>query len=624
MKNFLFSVVFYFCCVQIFSQTINKLPTAAVWLKTDEANQQVSRDSIADFFNFNPILDISKAGILHDVGTWDKFSVLLAFRSESGTEVPLLSLRGKNTAVYFSNQKIMARDTVKIKRNPRNGLIMSYISSTGNKSRHGNAMLLPKPENMISEEGKHNDLLEILYFPKALDDNAKRRIETYLSIKYGISLSPGSDYLDTKGNKIWDAEKNAGFDHRVTGVGKDVATGLHQYISGNAEKDGLHIGFQGKKNSEKVTDGSYWIWGDNGAVASIPEEASVDGFKAMPRIWKMSVTENRFHVPGRLTLDKKIIKLPHTGDTQKQEGKTQVLWLAVSKGGDSSFDYQGATFYKTASEDAAQIVFDNIRWDEDNSGSDQFTFVMAPDYFITNEVVGNCNASDPAKVTVKLHGGVAPYEVYLNAGGNSQKKSGLEDEVVFGQVTGADYFISAKDASGKNASATLQQNDFSVIRATILPKWTLDTSGQVKIEISGTGADQAYSCLWFFGDKPISTSKDMAATEEGTYSVVVKNEEGCEKKMFFSVSKEDNLVHDGWAIYPNPVASGKTFHVDFNLKKPSDVSLSIFDFANRLIKHAELGKITSFTYPSSLAFPGSYLIMLTIDGKTETAKIIVN
>ena len=76
-------------------------------------------------------------------------------------------------------------------------------------------------------------------------------------------------------------------------------------------------------------------------------------------------------------------------------------------------------------------------------------------------------------------------------------------------------------------------------------------------------------------------------------------------------------------LYPNPAKMDEPFHIKFQLEKESDVSVALFDFSNKLLKSKELGKIKASEYTETLSTIGTFLIVVVIDGKAASAKIII-
>jgi len=84
---------------------------------------------------------------------------------------------------------------------------------------------------------------ELIVFNEVLNDNQRHIVESYLAIKYGITLNPvqdtlgssegnnGYDYLNSAGNVIWQSENTDVFKYNVAGLGRDDFRQLDQRIS---------------------------------------------------------------------------------------------------------------------------------------------------------------------------------------------------------------------------------------------------------------------------------------------------------------------------------------------------------------------------------------------------------
>lgn len=158
----------------------------------------------------------------------------------------------------------------------------------------------------------------------------RNRIQSYLAIKYGITLGvngTSQDYVDSDGTVIWDQSANVGYNYDIAGIGRDDASGLIQKQSrsvNNAFDGGyraqgiLTMGLTDiydtnnqniANNSTTFTNKQFLTWGNNGADLDLAAaEVSVNmsagispsldtpvSFVAMQRIWK--VVENNGDIP---------------------------------------------------------------------------------------------------------------------------------------------------------------------------------------------------------------------------------------------------------------------------------------------------------------------------------------
>ncbi|MGE6220961.1 hypothetical protein ACQKCH_14120 [Nubsella zeaxanthinifaciens] len=151
-------------------------------------------------------------------------------------------------------------------------------------------------------------LPEFIYYPFKLTSVQSQKINTYLAIKYGTTLSAG-DYLSTNGTVVWNRTANASYNNRIFGIARDNAEALHQKQSqsrmrpaGNLSSEFLKVSkgslqTTNTANTGSLNDGDYVLLGDdNAALASQSTEIpSVidDGsctFLRIAREWKVQIT----------------------------------------------------------------------------------------------------------------------------------------------------------------------------------------------------------------------------------------------------------------------------------------------------------------------------------------------
>lgn len=76
---------------------------------------------------------------------------------------------------------------------------------------------------------------ELIVFSRMLTPDERRKVESYLAVKYGITLK--GSYLDSDGNLTWDMAENQAYHHRVTAVGTDTAGSLSQPLSATSYEE---------------------------------------------------------------------------------------------------------------------------------------------------------------------------------------------------------------------------------------------------------------------------------------------------------------------------------------------------------------------------------------------------
>lgn len=142
-------------------------------------------------------------------------------------------------------------------------------------------------------------IAEVMAFVNNINTN-RNSIETYLAIKYGITL--GHDYYDGNGNNIYSILT---YNNNIAGLGYDTSYGLNQQVSASIN---LPLGTSSRVvmstsgdftsanpgRTTPLTNGQYLIWGDNGGDAtswSTPS-ATTGVFPVVSRMWKVQNTNN--------------------------------------------------------------------------------------------------------------------------------------------------------------------------------------------------------------------------------------------------------------------------------------------------------------------------------------------
>ena len=125
---------------------------------------------------------------------------------------------------------------------------------------------------------------ELIVFSRMLTPDERRKVESYLAVKYGITLK--GSYLDSDGNLTWDMSENQAYHHRVTAVGTDMAGSLSQPLSATSyEESPVYAALKengtyhdanpynpssasrllvmGRENGNPMPDRGFAFWGDD-------------------------------------------------------------------------------------------------------------------------------------------------------------------------------------------------------------------------------------------------------------------------------------------------------------------------------------------------------------------------
>ena len=378
-RKILIAFFITFSFTNTFSQSKTTFCDNCLWIKGKEQtnsstiNIEVIEEIKNSQLNFNPTIDFKNDKILNKYKNLvtKKFTFFIVLKSLAKDEKLLLSFNRSSSKSSLSNTKMYTdKEVLFTNDNPKNGSIVSYLSSKNSIGSKKNGSLLF--DDILFDNNKEHQILELLYLPRLVSEKEQSYIETYLSIKYGISLKDKNYYGSTE-KKIWDYKENITFNNRVTGIGNDEKIGLNQKQSQNSLQDGLSIGLGTilKKNIDNksiLINNSYLLWGDNNKTTVLEKEKNKDQ-KRMKRVWKLvTVSDSVTDYTTQFKIDKKLMSL----DLDKEN--KDPIWLVIDASKSDKFNYDDAQYIKATVNNENELIFDNIKFDSNNDYL--FTFVQ--------------------------------------------------------------------------------------------------------------------------------------------------------------------------------------------------------------------------------------------------------
>lgn len=163
--------------------------------------------------------------------------------------------------------------------------------------------------NTGSDEEFHGDIAEVIVYNRDLTTLEIQQIESYLAIKYGITLGANdelwdsstsssasvtysgtsSNYYNSTGTILWNGATNAGYGYSIIGLGRDNASGLLQTKSTTSSvvtSDILTI--EGEIGSF-INNNSFLLTGHNGAPTTLTSSGTPERTTSVfNRMWKVS------------------------------------------------------------------------------------------------------------------------------------------------------------------------------------------------------------------------------------------------------------------------------------------------------------------------------------------------
>ncbi|MFK2821339.1 LamG domain-containing protein, partial [Flavobacteriaceae sp. LMIT009] len=277
----------------------------------------------------------------------------------------------------------------------------------------------------------NGEIGEIIVYNYKVPATERYRIESYLGIKYGITIGingTSQDYVDTDDRVIWDQSANVGYNYNVTGIGRDDVTQLEQKQSKTVNTtDDITIGIKGIETTnqgnttEFFSDKTFLMWGnDDGALThDSGNDISKDfglgtttttstSAKRIDRIWKMVVTDS---VPTiKLSIPKSMVSATNPGDADE-------YIMIISDDDTFSTNVTSATMNIVGSDLEVDWYFENTKYI--SFGSTEITtavsrsasFDRSDSYISAGDVNDLANMSYTISAWLKREPGVGKFDV---------------------------------------------------------------------------------------------------------------------------------------------------------------------------------------------------------------------
>ena len=255
--------------------------------------------------------------------------------------------------------------------------------STAGASRTGSGFSLTTPIRI----GKHNsndsnadsnldgDVAEVLTFDGILSETDRKKVESYLAIKYGITLNGDTDqlgvtagnvnydYVDSDGNVIWTTDAN--YRRDIAGLGLDSGYDLNQQISKSVNPNAIvtmaidtDFSEGNLKNRGSITEKDFLIWGNDGvALGEITTEIPASSVThRLTREWRVQKTGT--------SITNVSVQIDLNGSSHT--GTVNTLYLMVDKDNDGDFSTGTIEYFPAASLNGDVAQFNNVNFDNNN------------------------------------------------------------------------------------------------------------------------------------------------------------------------------------------------------------------------------------------------------------------
>lgn len=559
-----------------------------------------------------------------NLGKLEAFSLLTVCQeSDTVAERVVFSLGSDTSAGMILTNKRMAALDIYQYANYNHGTmtypkIYSYtqnkIPESGTATQNLQFGRHPRHQNLPVSH--YNGIMaEVILFPRVISPGERQRAESYLALKYGITLNQEypTSYLNSSGEVIWDAEVNATHNKNIAGLGRDDISGLNQRVSESTQIPGvMKVGVSGE-----LKNNSFLIWGDNGRALRFDEDS---GIRRMLREWRLSAF-NYVGGPVNVAINELLL---HDIDPLLP-GET--YWMMTDRSGTGNFPFSETDYFQSQplSYPERIIRFDSVTVDTDFSGSDLFTIIAAPSFFARSIVVPpKCETPHSGAIQTDIAGGAPPFNVLLKGTTNNIIK-------VFANVAGrhhlfdgigqGGYHLQITDAAGKIFTEEIMVSNLSLWENTLARSYTLPKGETLVLNAAEGMPSGNYLYSWTLPDGSLFNREEIKIDTPGKYLLSVTDADNCKSVAEVKVKQTGRSGFKETELFPNPVNGW--FALRISLEWAMDINVKITDMSGKIIKQTMLRNDSYYLYNDIINEPGTYMITIVADMHSETLKLIV-
>jgi hypothetical protein len=559
-----------------------------------------------------------------DLGKLAAFSLFTVCQEKDTlNEWEILSIETDTVAeMVLTSRRIAALDTYRyanykmnLKTSPK---IYSYTqnktSDPATASRRLQFGSSPHPQH-LPVSGFNGIIPEVILFSRYISPIERQKVESYLAIKYGISLNqefPVS-YLNSTGEIIWDAEINSTYCENIAGIGRDDLTALNQRISESTQTPGvMKIGVTGELNNN-----SFVIWGDNGKPFRFVEEP---GLRKLEREWKICSHnfkgENLYFSSDELSFNE--INPLRTGET---------YWMMIDRSGTGKFPFSTTEFVQCMPSLLTEktVQFNSISIDPDFSGSDVFTLLAAPQLFARSTIKSpKCNSTQSGEIQLEIAGGMPPFEIILKGSSISSLQTVSKEygrDHIFGDISQGSYEFQVTDADNNKYFEKIWVSNSTLWESRIIQDYKLKEGEKLIINASDGMPAVDFFYTWTLPGGSHVYDEVVSIEQPGNYLLSVTDNNSCNSTHEIRVIQTGKSNFRNVQLFPNPVKGWFALRMD--LERKMDVNVVISDITGRVLKQTVFKNDLYYQYNDIIQLPGIYYITLVSDYETETLKLIV-
>lgn len=553
------------------------------------------------------------------------FTVCMADNPEQ--EQNLWELQHADGSIDMTTQAVGSEEKRLIynKSFSKNPLLVTYEQSFN----HSSSKQVSKAEglylgNFSADTTKNysGGLAEILVYPKIFDYKKKQAIASLLALKYGITLTNGFPYCDSRKKVVYDIADKPQFRFHIAGIGREDALNIYQRQSASQLPDaaiaiGLgQIADTNEANPSELSNRDFMIWGTTDASLNL-STATNQPIKTLDRLWRMQVNGRSFgNQPTQVQLDLSKTNLP-------QELEPNQYLLVIDRKGHDNIDFNhDVTYYFASSNDGSTLHFNNVVWDTDDSGADTFSFALLEDLTMDVAITApiNCTGIESGRAGGLIKGGLPPYTYKVNRENVLvQDLITTADSLSIDHLSAGTYTVLATDRLQNTLSATLTLEGPQPVTLTLVQEHQLKFEQTLTLDATIPNRNDI-TYQWSLNNEVISDEATIDITEAGLYTITATSDTGCTDTLEIKVNPSNILEY---TLYPNSTSDGN-YSINILLDQPQDIVVEVYDLTGKYIYNIKSkNKNTYLLNPRHLKTSGIYDVILKTADETVSHKLIV-
>ena len=635
------------------------VPTPLYWIKTEKEKgktqikekikgQEIHFDKAEGLsINGNPVFYIKERKTISlplEKSAAEHYSLFVVYKGEKNEgEYPLWSLLNTSAAqyklvatnrrfadmektLYSSYPQGNNRDKVKIHYYQHYKNLESKENNTLNESSQYELHLAGKIAHLPLEEFS-GYIGEILLYDRVLSPMEMQQVASYLSIKYGVSLSQTEykNYYNSRGEKIWDYTEHKEFNQNITAVGKDKEGEISQMASRNSNDEQMITVGLTAKNDKEIPDGYFVFWSDNGKELELKKQKEGQP-RGLSRVWLMDYHKHS-DVELHWKADPRVLPPLSSDEEAKYSEKNDYYWLVTDSSKERLF-HPASTKYHKLGKVSSQKPFIFNNWEDSANGQTAYSIWMAPEMFSHLDIeASKCRESLSGKVRFNIVGGQAPYHVTLHREETPsyQQSMNLSSEELNQKalhLSSGKYLYNISDAYGRTYKDSFYLSDGDAPLPNLNSEYII-AKKPLLLSPEESLPKGSYAYQWYQNGRLVSENKNYLLSQAGDYELRIKNEYGCKSVSKFKTYVEHEIADSQILLYPNPAPGGK-FTLQAAFPKTTSGQVSIYTIEGRLVQSQNFYNLSQYEYHGDIGVSGVYIIHIRTLLGESSLKLIVH